>query len=156
VSGVAKTRAAAFVAGLVFGVGLLVSGMTQPGKVVGFLDFGGDWDPSLAFVMGGAIAVHAFFARLALRPGARPVFAERLDLYPGREIDAPLVAGAALFGVGWGISGYCPGPALVSLVLPSATTLAFVGAMGAGMLAVRLLRRETSDARGPGAVPAGE
>ena len=138
---VARARIAAFVAGLIFGVGLLVSGMTQPSKVLGFLDFGGDWDPSLAFVMGGAIAVHALFARLALRPGRRPAFAEALDLPHQRDVDTPLLAGAALFGIGWGIGGCCPGPALTSLASPSIRTVAFVVAMGAGMLAVRLLRR---------------
>jgi uncharacterized membrane protein YedE/YeeE len=133
---------AAGVAGLVFGVGLLVSGMTQPSKVLGFLDFAGDWDPSLAFVMAGAVFVHALFARLALRPGGRPVFAETFDLPSRRDIEAPLLAGAALFGIGWGIGGYCPAPALVSLASPSMRTIAFVVAMGAGMLVVRLMRRE--------------
>jgi uncharacterized membrane protein YedE/YeeE len=134
---------AAGVAGLVLGVGLLVSGMTQPSKVLGFLDFAGDWDPSLAFVMAGAVFVHALFARLALRSGGRPVFAETFDLPRRRDIDAPLLAGAALFGIGWGIGGYCPGPALVSLASPSMRTIAFVVAMGAGMLVVRLIRRES-------------
>jgi uncharacterized membrane protein YedE/YeeE len=139
---ISRSTIAAVIAGLVFGVGLLVSGMTQPSKVLGFLDFAGDWDPSLAFVMGGAIFVHALFARLALRSGGRPVFAETFDLPSRRDVDTPLLAGAAFFGIGWGIAGYCPGPALVSLASPSIRTTAFVVAMGAGMLGVRLLRRE--------------
>jgi hypothetical protein len=137
-----KTSVTALLAGLVFGVGLLVSGMTQPSKVLGFLDFAGDWDPSLMFVMGGAIAVHALFARRALRPGAHSIFAEAFDLPRRRGIDVPLLAGAALFGVGWGIGGYCPGPAITSLASPSGGTLAFVAAMAAGMLATRLARRD--------------
>jgi uncharacterized protein len=137
-----RTRIAAFVAGLVFGVGLLVSGMTQPSKVLGFLDVAGDRDPSLMFVMGGAIAVHVLFARRALRPGARPLFAETMDLPRRSELDAPLLVGAALFGIGWGIGGYCPGPALASLASPSVRTVAFVAAMAFGASAVRLARRE--------------
>ncbi len=144
-----RARLVAFVSGLVFGIGLLVSGMTKPSKVLAFLDVGGDWDPSLAFVMGGAVAVHALFARLALRPGARPAHAPPLDLPRARDLDAPLLAGAAIFGVGWGIGGYCPGPALVSLVSLSSASFAFVTAMAVGMLVVRLLRRESPDARAP-------
>jgi uncharacterized protein len=138
-----QDRAAALVAGLLFGAGLLISGMTQPSKVLGFLDFAGDWDPSLLFVMGGAIAVHVFFARRALRPGARPMFAEAFDLPRRSKVDSSLVVGAALFGIGWGMGGYCPGPALVSLASPSGRTIVFVVAMGVGMLAARLARRET-------------
>ncbi len=132
-----KLNVTAFVAGLVFGVGLLVSGMTKPSKVLGFLDVGGDWDPSLMFVMGGAIAVHALFARRAARPSARPMLAEAFDLPRRHDVDTRLLQGAALFGVGWGISGYCPGPALVSLPALSVSTIAFVSAMAIGMLAVR-------------------
>jgi uncharacterized membrane protein YedE/YeeE len=137
-----QRRVTAFIAGLAFGVGLLISGMTQPSKVLGFLDFAGNWDPSLMFVMAGAIGAHAIFARRALRPGARPLLGETMDLPRRTELDAPLLVGAALFGVGWGIGGYCPGPALVCLASPSVPTIAFVAAMAAGMLAVRLARRE--------------
>jgi hypothetical protein len=140
-----KLDGTAFVAGLVFGVGLLISGMTQPSKVLGFLDVGGDWDPSLMFVMGGAIAVHALFARRAVRPGAHPVLAKAFDLPRRNDIDPRLVAGAALFGVGWGISGYCPGPVLVSLPALSGVTVAFVFAMALGMLAVRRSIDKPSD-----------
>jgi uncharacterized membrane protein YedE/YeeE len=89
------------------------------------------------FVMVGAIAVHAVFARVAGKPGARPVLAERFDLPTRRTVDTSLVAGAALFGVGWGVAGYCPGPALTSLASLSLPTMVFVLAMGAGMLVVR-------------------
>jgi uncharacterized protein len=139
----ARARVTAFVAGLVFGVGLLVAGMTRPSKVLGFLDVAGDWDPSLAFVMGGAIAVHVFFARRALRPGARPLFAETMDLPRRRDISPPLLVGAALFGIGWGIGGYCPGPALTCLASFSVRTTSFVAAMAVGTGIVRLVRRET-------------
>ena len=125
--------AAAFVSGAVFAIGLGLSGMTQPAKVVGFLDVTGEWDPSLAFVMMGAIAVHMMFAVRAKASGA-PLLAERYVLPTGRRLDPKLLGGAALFGVGWGISGFCPGPAIVSLVALKTETFAFVGAMLAGMV----------------------
>jgi uncharacterized membrane protein YedE/YeeE len=135
-----KASVTAFVSGLLFSAGLLLSGMTQPSKVLGFLDVAGDWDPSLMFVMGGAIAVHFFFARRALRPGARPLFADDFERPSRTGLDARLIGGAAIFGVGWGLSGYCPGPALVSVVTLSAKTLAFVLAVVAGTLAMRRAR----------------
>lgn len=119
----------AFLAGVVFAIGLGIAGMTQPAKVVGFLDVAGAWDPSLALVMLGAIGVHVWFAR---RGGKTPA--------PG-GVDARLLGGAALFGIGWGIAGYCPGPAVVSLVTLSPDVLAFVGAMLAGMLLYRATQR---------------
>lgn len=112
-----------FAAGLVFAIGLGVSGMTQPTKVIGFLDVAGAWDPSLAFVMLGAIAVHAVFVRRLKRASAPPPNA----------VDARLLVGAALFGMGWGIAGFCPGPALVSLITLAPASLAFVTSMLAGM-----------------------
>lgn len=127
-----KQAAAAFVAGLVFAVGLAVAGMTQPSKVVGFLDFFGDWDPSLAFVMGGAIAVHALLFRLVTRRRS-PLAAEVFQIPRRRDLTPQLVVGAALFGIGWGLGGYCPGPGLVSLPTLGADALAFVAAMMAGM-----------------------
>lgn len=120
------------VAGALFGAGLLVSGMTQPARVLGFLDVLGGWDPTLAFVMGGAVLVYALAYRLALRRGV-PWLEPRLQLPTRRDIDPPLVLGAALFGVGWGLAGLCPGPALVSAASGSLPALAFVGAMLAGM-----------------------
>ena len=118
--------------GLIFGTGLVISGMTQPPKVLGFLDIFGRWDPTLAFVIAGAIAVSAAGFALARRASA-PVFAPR-HLWPTRkDIDRPLVAGAILFGVGWGLVGLCPGPALVNISTLSPRLLLFVLAMIAGM-----------------------
>lgn len=127
-----KSILLALAAGLVFGVGLLVSGMTQPAKVVNFLDVAGDWDPSLAFVMGGAIAVHFLAYRVVPRL-QKPVWAERWSLPTRKDIDARLLVGAALFGAGWGLGGYCPGPALTSAIAGASSTLIFTGSMLAGM-----------------------
>lgn len=118
--------------GFVFGVGLLLSGMTQPAKVVNFLDVLGNWDPSLGFVMGGAIAVHFVAYRLVPRL-PKPVWAERWALPTRRDIDPRLLVGAALFGAGWGLGGYCPGPALTSVVAGASSTMIFTGSMLAGM-----------------------
>ena len=127
------------IAGLVFGLGLIISGMSDPAKVKNFLDLFGTWDPSLAFVMGGAIAVTFVGYRIAL--GRRkPLLAATFSLPNKGDIDAPLVIGAALFGVGWGLSGFCPGPAIVSLPLLATATLVFVPAMLTGMLLARALQ----------------
>jgi uncharacterized membrane protein YedE/YeeE len=124
---------ASFVCGLIFGAGLLVSGMTQPEKVLDFLDIFGAWDATLAFVMAGAVAVAIIGFTLARRRGA-PVLAPKY-LWPTRsDIDAPLVLGAVLFGIGWGLVGICPGPALVNLAGLSKPILIFVAAMVLGML----------------------
>lgn len=123
----------AFGLGVLFAVGLGISGMTQPAKVVGFLDFGGSWDPTLAFVMAGAVATYfVAYRSIISRPGA--LFGDAFDLPKRREIDAKLVVGASIFGVGWGLSGYCPGPAFTSL--GSLTTSAVVVSFGiaGGML----------------------
>lgn len=120
------------VVGVVFGIGLLLSGMTQPAKVVNFLDVLGNWDPSLAFVMGGAIAVHFLAYRLVPRL-PKPLWGVRWGLPTRRDIDMRLLVGAALFGAGWGLGGYCPGPALTSAVAGASSTLIFTGAMLAGM-----------------------
>ena len=109
------SRFIAFAVGFAFALGLGISGMTRPEKVIGFLDFFGAWDPSLALVMVGAIGVHLTFLRLTRRQ-ARPVCAASFAARRHRGLDARLVAGAALFGLGWGLGGYCPGPALVSSV----------------------------------------
>lgn len=124
---------AAFTSGLVFGLGLLVSGMADPGKVKGFLDLAGAWDPSLAFVMGGAILV-GFFAFRFAAGRAQSFLGGALRLPTRRDIDLRLVAGSAVFGVGWGLAGYCPGPALVSLGAGQDKAVVFVVAMLAGML----------------------
>ncbi len=129
-----KPGLVAFAAGLLFALGLGLSGMTDPDNVLAFLDVTGRWDPSLALVMGGAIGVHLFFAQRARRGGA-PVYAARYSMLPPPTVDRRLVAGAAIFGLGWGVAGFCPGPALVSLVSLSPATLAFVGAMAAAMVA---------------------
>lgn len=119
-------------AGLVFGLGLIVSGMANPAKVLGFLDVTGRWDPSLAFVMAGAIAVGAVAFALARRRTASLLGAP-MRLPATRAIDRRLVIGSALFGMGWGIAGFCPGPALVSLGMGEVKGLVFVAAMLAGM-----------------------
>jgi uncharacterized protein len=121
----------ALVSGLVFGLGLAVSEMINPAKVIAFLDFAGRWDPSLAFVMAGALAVAAISFRLILRRPA-PLLGGRFNVSALTAIDRPLLAGAALFGVGWGLTGFCPGPALASLAFGAAKSLAFVAAMLAG------------------------
>ena len=131
---------AAFVAGVVFALGLGVSGMTRPGKVLAFLDVTGRWDPSLAFVMLGAIGVYAPLSRLVLRRRT-PVCAAVFALPTRRDIDARLLAGAAVFGVGWGLAGLCPGPAVTALASGKTTALAFVAAMVAGMAAAHALER---------------
>lgn len=115
--------------GLVFGIGLCLSGMTLPSKVLGFLDVAGAWDPSLAFVMGGAIAV-GFFLFRAARVRLGP---------PSQQVDPALVSGSLLFGVGWGLVGFCPGPALAALAFGEPTALVFVAAMIAGTVLHRLV-----------------
>jgi hypothetical protein len=120
----------AFGAGLLFGIGLWLSGMANPRKVLDFLDVAGNWDPSLLLVMGGAVAVTA----VAFRP-----LLKRKPIDFGTRIDAPLVVGAALFGIGWGIGGYCPGPALTAISNLSAEILIFVPAMIAGGLFARIV-----------------
>ena len=121
-----------FAAGLVFGIGLLLSGMTDPGKVIGFLDLAGNWDPSLALVMGGAILVGFFAFALAGKRG-KTFLGGALHLPQRRDIDSRLVGGSLLFGIGWGLAGLCPGPALVVAGLGDAKALGFVAAMLAGM-----------------------
>ncbi|WP_114394546.1 DUF6691 family protein [Oleisolibacter albus] len=125
-------------AGLLFGAGLALSGMIDPAKVLGFLDVAGDWDPSLAFVMGGALAVTLLGYRLVLRR-PHPLFDAAFHLPSRRDIDARLLGGAALFGIGWGLAGYCPGPALASLGFGGRGVLTFVLAMLAGMALFRVL-----------------
>jgi uncharacterized membrane protein YedE/YeeE len=131
---------AAFLAGLVFGAGLLVSGMTDPGKVKGFLDVAGSWDPSLAFVMAGAILVAFFAFRLAGRRG-RTFLGGALHLPNRRDIDLRLVAGSIVFGIGWGMAGFCPGPALVAFASGVDQAAVFVIAMLGGMLVYTAIER---------------
>lgn len=152
-----KSQAAvAFVCGLIFAVGLGLAGMTSPAKVLAFLDVTSkSWDPSLAFVMAGAVGVHFVFARRAAaasRSGGRPLVARRFHLPERTTVDRTLVPGAVLFGIGWGLAGYCPGPGLVAFIVTPLAVI-FVGAMLAGMwgtrvarerLEARALERETS------------
>jgi uncharacterized protein len=119
-------------AGALFGLGLAVSGMVSPAKIIGFLDFVGDWDPTLAFVMGGALLVTIPAFRLILRR-PRPVLADEFDLPTKKEVDSRLLAGSAIFGIGWGLAGFCPGPAVTALASGLAPVFAFVAAMVAGM-----------------------
>ncbi|QKV54230.1 DUF6691 family protein [Comamonas antarctica] len=137
------TVIASLLAGLVFGLGLLMSGMANPAKVLGFLDLAGHWDPSLAFVMGGAIAVGVVAFALAGRRTASLLGAE-MRLPSARHVDRRLVAGSVLFGIGWGIAGFCPGPGLVSLGMGEVKALVFVAAMLAGMGVFELFERRAS------------
>lgn len=130
----------ALAAGLIFGIGLIVSGMTDPSKVIGFLDLGGRWDPSLAFVMGGAILVGLFAFRFAARR-TRSLLGDAMRLPTASHIDRRLVAGSLAFGAGWGLAGYCPGPALASLLTGGDKPLIFGAAMLAGMAIFELLER---------------
>lgn len=134
--------ACAGLAGLVFGLGLIVSGMVNPAKVLGFLDLAGHWDPSLAFVMVGAIAVAGLGFALAVRRRTSWLGGP-LHLPGTRQIDRRLVVGSWMFGLGWGLAGLCPGPALVSLGTGQLKAWVFVGAMGAGMAVFEWLQRWT-------------
>jgi uncharacterized protein len=131
-----------FAVGLIFGFGLLLSGMFDPAKVLNFLDLGGiasgGWDPSLAFVMAGAVAVTFVGFRLVLRR-SQPLFAERFHLPTRRELDVRIIAGPALFGIGWGLAGFCPGPALTALGFGTRAAVIFVAAMFAGMWLARFV-----------------
>ncbi|MEE4203796.1 MAG: YeeE/YedE family protein [Halieaceae bacterium] len=122
----------ALITGLLFGAGLALSGMTDPAKVLGFLDIAGEWIPDLAFVMGGALVVTLGATPLILGR-ARPLLADAFRLPVNKTIDAQLVVGGVIFGIGWGLWGYCPGPAMASLAYGEPTTLMFVAAMLVGM-----------------------
>jgi uncharacterized membrane protein YedE/YeeE len=135
-----KPFVVAALAGAVFAIGLVVSGMTVPARVTGFLDVGGAWDPTLALVMLGAIAVYAPIARIVQRR-ARPLLSERFHWPTQHGLDARLLVGAAIFGVGWGLSGYCPGPALTSIGSGATSALVFVAAMIAGIAITRAVDR---------------
>ena len=140
----------AFLTGLVFGLGLILSGMTDPSKVIGFLDLAGPWDPSLAFVMAGAVLVGAIAYQFA--KGRKTSFlGDAMRLPTARQIDRRLVLGSLAFGVGWGLAGYCPGPALVSVVQGGTKPLIFVAAMLVGM-AIFEIQDRVSQARVASAV----
>ena len=129
-----------FVCGLLFGLGLILAGMTNPAKVIAFLDLAGAWDPSLALVMGGAIAVASGAFAVAGRR-SRSLLGAPMQLPTARDIDPKLVGGSLLFGAGWGLAGFCPGPSLVALGRAAPTALLFVCAMLVGMLAFELFDR---------------
>lgn len=124
--------AISFFAGLLFSVGLVISGMTNPNIVIGFLDLFGDWDMRLLFVMGGAVGVNILFFRFILKR-ERPLLSQSFSLPTAKDIDKNLILGSAMFGVGWGIMGICPGPGIVNLVTGEPLFLAFVGCMLVGM-----------------------
>ena len=122
----------ALFAGILFGLGLTLSGMSDPAKVLGFLNIAGDWVPDLIFVMGGAVVITLIFTPLVVKR-TRPLLADSFSLPTTKTLDKRLVSGAVLFGVGWGLSGYCPGPAVVSLLYGYESTIVFCLAMLAGM-----------------------
>lgn len=138
-----------FAIGLVFGLGLIVSGMSNPAKVLNFLDVGGipagTWDASLAFVMAGAVAV-TFIGFSRVLKLARPFFAERFYVPTRKDIDPRIIVGPAIFGIGWGLAGFCPGPALTALGFGSASAFVFVAAMCVGMVLARFIGNLPSSA----------
>ena len=136
----------ALIVGLLFGIGLIVAGMTNPAKVQGFLDLAGNWDPSLAFVMGGAILVGLVAFRFAGKR-ERSLLGEAMRLPTASQIDRRLVLGGLAFGAGWGLAGFCPGPALASLTTGGSKALLFGGAMLAGMILFEILERRVAAAR---------
>lgn len=130
---------ASYLIGLVFGIGIAISGMANPAKVLNFFDVAGTWDPSLAFVMGGALIVSFIGYRVVLkRPG--PVLADRFQVPTRRDLDLPLIGGSAVFGIGWGIAGFCPGGALPALGTGRSEVFIFVAALIAGIFAAKLLK----------------
>ncbi|EPA8651117.1 DUF6691 family protein [Photobacterium damselae] len=127
--------------GLLFGAGMMISQMVDPAKVIGFLNIAGDWDPSLAFVLGGALLVFAPGYYFLVKPRQQPVLAEKFSLSQLKSIDRPLVIGAMLFGIGWGVSGVCPGPALTSISSLNPTLLLFVIAMVCGIVVSQRIKK---------------
>ncbi len=129
-------------AGLVFGIGLILSGMTNPAKIIGFLDFTGKWDPSLVFVMLGAIFVSFFAFRIAEKKSST-VLGQPISIPSKKDLDARLIAGSAIFGIGWGLAGYCPGPGLASIATGGLQPILFVIAMLVGMALYEALQNLT-------------
>ena len=139
-------RLSEFLVGLLFGIGLLLSGMTDPGKVLGFLDLFGNWDPSLALVMGGAIGVGVFAFALAKKRTVS-FLGGAMRLPTSSQIDRRLIVGALLFGAGWGLAGFCPGPALVSLAAGQPKAAVFVAFMVVGMIIFEVIDRHSQPTR---------
>lgn len=135
-----------FLSGVVFAVGLALSGMTMPSKIIGFLDIAGDWDPTLAFVMGGALAVYLPFYRW-VRVRERPVVAEAFHVPLGGALTWQLVAGAALFGLGWGLAGFCPAPAITAVPSLGVEALAVTGGIVGGIMLYKLSMRLSGPVR---------
>lgn len=131
---------ASYIIGLIFGVGISISGMANPAKVLNFFDVAGTWDPSLIFVMGGAVVVTFIGYRYVLRRPA-PMFEQGFKLPTRQDLDLPLIGGAAVFGIGWGIAGFCPGGALPALGTGRSEVFVFVAALLAGIFAVNIFRR---------------
>lgn len=142
-----KASLASLVAGILFAVGLGIAGMTQPQKVMDFLDFTGSWDPSLMMVMVGGIGVNALAYHLVAKRRSAPFLAERWELPTRKEIDPKLVAGAAIFGIGWGLGGFCPGPGLVSVASGGTAALLFSVAMLVGMVVFAVATQAETEAR---------
>ncbi|CAG9178114.1 hypothetical protein LMG23992_03657 [Cupriavidus laharis] len=140
------TAVTALLAGMLFGIGLMVSGMANPAKVQGFLDLAGNWDPSLAFVMAGAIAIGSV-AFLIARRRKRSLLGLPMQLPASTAVTLRLVLGSAAFGVGWGLAGFCPGPALVALGAGYPKAIGFVAAMVAGMAVFEIVERTPSSTR---------
>jgi uncharacterized protein len=129
-----------FVVGFLFSLGLGISGMTQPQKILGFLDIFGNWDASLMFVMGGAVGLHLITYKL-IRKRVHPIFDDKWHIPTNKKITPQLIIGSLLFGVGWGLAGYCPGPAIVSLVTGQFEVILFVSSMLFGMLIFKLVEK---------------
>lgn len=138
-----KVILASLFSGLLFGFGLIISGMSNPARVLNFLDFSSNWDATLAFVMGGAIAVAAPCIYW-VRKRSKPLFADKFDIPTSTTIDAKLVLGSACFGIGWGVSGFCPGPVVVAATSLQSDVLLFIVAMVVGMLAQHWLKPTTA------------
>ncbi len=130
----------AFISGLIFGLGIAISGMANPAKVLNFFDIAGTWDPSLALVMGSALLTALIGYRIVFAKADAPVFEQGFSLPTAKNIDLPLVGGSALFGIGWGIAGFCPGGAVPALGFGGVETLSFIAAMIAGLLVGRTFR----------------
>ena len=136
---------AALICGIIFGLGIAISGMIDPSKVMNFFDLAGTWDPSLAFVMGGGLAVSLIGYRLVFAR-EKPLLAEAFSLPTRQHIDAELIGGAALFGIGWGLAGFCPGGAIPALGIGRIEPFLFVGGMVAGMAIARVLQARVRQA----------